>query len=365
MARRHRLENIIEGGVTLSERLRQRIALEGPISFRDFMEAALYEPEEGYYSKGAPIGEGGDFATSPSITPLFARTIARRFRRDMEGFEGTIDFVEAGAGGGEMLAELFAEISRTDPALAARVRLTAVERGKAGLESLARLGLPGLRVLPSAAELARRSVRGWIFSNELYDALPVFRVRAARNGGLEEMRVTAASEGFRWVFASPVEDLRRQLEDAGAALAPGQVAEVCPEAAALHRALAGALERGCLVAFDYGHRSRTLYHSLARPNGTLAVHSGGRRHGDPLARPGDVDLTAHVNWDSLVRAGEEEGLKPRDLPAGLLAGQAGPSTSPGRAEKWRAFYLVDPEGMGEELSVLVQKRGESASGAHH
>src|SRR5262249_26981921 len=169
-------------------------------SFRDFMEAALYDPDEGYYSKGARIGEGGDFATSPSITPLFARAIARRFRTEAAGFEGTVDFVEAGAGTGELLAELFADCRRTDPAFTERVRLTATERAKAGRESLARLELPDLRILASAEDLAPRSVRGWIFSNELYDALPVFRVRAARSGGLEEMRVTYSSDGFRWVF---------------------------------------------------------------------------------------------------------------------------------------------------------------------
>src|SRR5262245_41898678 len=133
------------------------MATEGPISFRDFMETALYDPEEGYYSRGARIGEGGDFATSPSISPLFARTIARRFRKETEAFEGTVDFVEAGAGGGDLLGELFAELRRTDPAFADRVRLTAIERGRAGRDSLARLGLPGLRVLTSAGELAARS----------------------------------------------------------------------------------------------------------------------------------------------------------------------------------------------------------------
>jgi len=353
--------------VTLSERLRQRIALEGPISFRDFMETALYDPEEGYYSKGARIGEGGDFATSPSITPLFARTIARRFRAETEAFEGAVDFVEAGAGGGDLLAELLAEVSRTDPAFASRVRVTAIETGRAGRESLARLGLHGLRVLSSAQELAPRSVRGWIFSNELYDALPVFRVRSARGGGLEEMRVTASSDGFRWVYVPAAGELRRYLEDAGAALAPGQIAEVSLDAPRIHRALARALDRGSLVAFDYGHLSRTLYHELARPNGTLAVHSHGMRGGDPLARPGDVDLTAHVNWDVLIRSGEEEGLATAGIVRqGSWLAQAGLfDFAETDAEKWRAFRLVDPEGMGDELSVLVQKREESASGARH
>ena len=75
-----------ERRVSLSERLAERIRREGPISFRDFMEAALYDPEGGYYARRAAIGHGGDFVTSPSMSPLFARAVARVFARDAENF---------------------------------------------------------------------------------------------------------------------------------------------------------------------------------------------------------------------------------------------------------------------------------------
>ena len=124
---------------------------------------------------------------------------------------------------------------------------------------------------------------------------------------------------------------------------------------------ASALARGWLVAFDYGHPARILYHPFARPEGTLAVHVGGRRGGDPLESPGSRDITAHVNWDVLLAAGESEGLH-----TDLLARQGSFLTEVGifdfarnDAEKWRIFRLVDPGGMGEEISVLVQSRGVS------
>ena len=344
--------------MTLSERLRRRIAREGPISFEDFMEAALYDPVDGYYAKGARIGEGGDFATSPTISPLFARVIARAFCREAERLEGPVDFVETGSGGGLFLEQFAESLARDAPAFAGRVRLTAIEQTAAGRDALGeRASLEGLRVLVAAQELAERSVVGWIFSNELYDALPVARVCGSPEG-LQEMRVDATAEGFRWTAVPASEAIRRHLVAHGITLAPGQSAEVSLRAAPLHRALARALARGSLVAFDYGHRSRTLYHSAARFDGTLAVHSGGRRGGNPLERPGQVDLTAHVNWDELIRAGEEEGL----TTVGVLR-QARYLTEVGlfdlpasEAEKWRAFRLADPEGMGEELSVLIQTR---------
>jgi SAM-dependent MidA family methyltransferase len=71
-----------------------------------------------------------------------------------------------------------------------------------------------------------------------------------------------------------------------------------------------------------------------------------------------VDLTAHVNWDALARTGEEEGLSTRGVfRQGRFLAEAGILELAGDAKaKWRAYRLVDPEGMGEEISVLVQTR---------
>ncbi len=349
-------ENIIEGPLSLSERFAERILSEGPISFRDFMEAALYDSREGYYARGARIGERGDFVTSPHVTPAFAAAIACQFRRDTEGFEGDVDFVEVGAGEGRFLEDFAAALARQDPSFAKRVRLTAVERAAAAREKLATRAV-GPRILESAGDLAEASVSGWIFSNELYDALPVARV-CGTTDGLCELRVGIDSQGFNWVRCPAPREYREYLADFSVMLAPGQAAEISLDAAPLHRRLARALSRGFLVAFDYGHRAPVLYHPLARRSGTIAVHTGGRRRLDPLTRPGEVDLTAHVNWDDLIRAGERQGLATRGI------------TRQGRylveaklfefvttdAGKWRAYRIVDPEGMGEELSVLVQER---------
>jgi len=344
---------------SLAERLRERISREGPISFRDFMAAALYDPEAGYYARGPEIGEPGDFATSPTISPAFAAAIARRFRRETEPFEGPIDFVEIGAGDGRFLADLAASLEREDPSFASRVRLTAVEGSARARERLARRRLPGPpRLLGSPEPLRPGSISGWIFSNELFDALPVARVEGSAEG-LRELRVGFEGGRFVWVAAPAPEPCRAHLASFAIALAPGQAGEVALDAAPLYRHLSCALARGSIVTFDYGHRAAVLYHALARPRGTLAVHSAGRRGGDPLERPGEVDLTAHVNWDDLLRAGEAEGLVTRGVfRQGRYLLEAGIMDLVGsEAEKWRAYRLVDPEGMGDELSVLVQSRG--------
>ena len=183
--------------------------------------------------------------------------------------------------------------------------------------------------------------------------------------GLRELRVGAESDRFVWTAAPAPAEFQAHLAAFGVALEPGQKAEIAPDAAALHRTLARALGRGSIVAFDYGHPARILYHPFARPEGTLAVHAGGRRGGDPLESPGQRDLTAHVNWDLLLSAGEAEGLRAeRLMRQGMFLTEIGILDFAGSdAEKWRIFRLIDPEGMGEELSVLVQRKGVASGGA--
>lgn len=343
----------------LAERLRERIRRDGPISFRDFMAAALYDPAGGYYARGPRIGEGGDFVTSPHVSPAFAAAIAERFRRDAEELGGVVDFVELAAGEGRFLADFDAALRRAGSGRPERIRYTAVDTSAGSRRALAQLSLSAdLRILESAEGLAERSIRGWIFSNELFDALPVFRVEGAA-AGAREQRVDVAGNAFRWTRSPAPGELAAYLKEFGVRLAPGQAAEICLEAAPLYGRLARALERGRMVTVDYGHRAAVLYHPVARPRGTLAVHAGGKRRGHPLAKPGEVDLTAHVNWDALIREGEQNGLATTGLvrqgryliESGLF------DATPTDAERWRAYRLVDPEGMGEELSVLIQSRG--------
>ena len=350
------------------------------------MEAALYDPEGGYYARGATIGEGSDFVTSPSISPLFARALAWLFAADAAVLPEEIVYCEAAAGGGAFLAAFREALRELAPDVLRRTRFAAIERSAAGREALAAVAES---VVAEPGELAA-PFSGWVFSNELYDALPVHRV-VRSEGRLFELGVVEDAGGFVWTAWPAPPELAEYLSRFGIALAEDQVAEINLEAGPLHRALARLLARGRLVAFDYGHRAPVLYHSGARPRGTLAVHARGRRGGDPLERPGEVDLTAHVNWDDLVSSGEAEGLATtarmrqaefliraglfEDAASGRRAGEAR-DRRPGEARDRRpgeardglagearsdrhleAYRLIDPEGIGDHLSVLVQSKG--------
>ena len=323
------------------------------------MRAALYDPEAGYYARGAAIGQPGDFVTSPHVSAAFAGALARVFAVDSERLQGPLDFVEVGAGDGTFLEDFTQALGYLAPGAHARLRVTAVEASASGRSALAGRAIhPAPRVLASVEELGEGTVNGWIFSNELFDALPVARVMGSP-GGMRELRVGIRDGRFAWIDAPAEEALRRNLESQGIVLEPGQKGEIAIGSGELQRRLARTLARGWLVAFDYGHPARILYHPFARPEGTLAVHIGGRRGGDPLEDPGARDITAHVNWDVLLAAGEAEGLH-----TDLLARQGSYLAEVGifdfardEGEKWRIFRLVDPNGMGEEISVLVQSKG--------
>jgi SAM-dependent MidA family methyltransferase len=351
----------------LALRIAGRIRAEGPIPFSEFMETALYDPAHGYYTRNARIGERGDFVTSPAISPLFARAVARRYAADVARIPGPLAFVEAASGHGGFLAEFRAALADLDPAASARTRLVAIERTESGRAALLDRRAADF-VAADPGELDEASLGGWVFSNELFDALPVHRVQM-REGKLIELGVTtsprpAALSGpseasisrFAWTAWPAPPELSAYLARSGVALAEEQVAEINLEAAPLYRRLCGVLGRGRIVTFDYGHRARTLYHPGARPSGTLAVHSGGRRGGDPLEAPGRVDLTAHVNWDDLSSAGEGAGFETEGifrqtrflLDAGLHLDA--------ESRRIEALRLLDPEGIGDDISALVQRK---------
>ena len=347
---------------SLPERLRERIAREGPISFYDFMQAALYDPVDGYYARGAAIGEGGDFLTSPHVSPAFAAALARLFAVDADGVEGPVDFVEVGAGDGRFLRGL--RLRRCGGWIRrffARLRLTAVEASAAGPPRARR---PGHRAR-AAHPRERRGARGRSRSRDgssRTSSTTRCRSRASWVRPTGFGSCASAPEGSRFVWSTaPASDgaAGRTWRALGVVLEPGQKAEIAPDAAPLHRTprprARPGIARGLRLRAPGAHplspvraaareRSRSTW-----ADGAAAIRS---------RTPGERDLTAHVNWDALLAAGEAEGLRAeRLMRQGLFLTEAGIFDFAGSdAEKWRIFRLVDPEGMGEELSVLVQSR---------
>ena len=295
----------------------------GPLTTAAFMDLALYHPTLGYYA-AAPrrSGRAGDFYTSVDVGPQFGALLATQLdemRRLLAAAGGpAFDLVEVGAGNGQLARDVLDAAETTYPELYAATRLTLVETSAAGRAAqVDTLGRHRARLAASAATMPAR-VSGAILANELLDALPTHAV-AMTTAGLREIFVDFDGERFVERAGEPsTPELARYLERLGVDLAPGWRGEVNLAAVDWVRTAARRLERGFIILIDYGHTADQLY-SGSHAAGTLTTfhrHRVGspdedsRPAGSPawLARPGEQDITAHVDLTSIRATGEAEGL---------------------------------------------------------
>lgn len=334
---------------TPADRLRDRILASGPIPFAAFMDEALYG-EGGYYRRDdLPIGEEGDFVTGSSFSPLFGRSTARVLRR-LDGILGRpADFFEAGSGTGVHLANVASTL--LDREAKPDRRLLAWDRIVRPLPA-------GIVRVNDPAEAG--AIEGMIFSYELFDALPVHRLIGRADGGVGELWVNLdADQGFTWKEGELSDPSLLGLLGESA-LQPGQIADLAPGWAPLYGELARRLRRGLLVTCDYGYERDRLLDPRVRQHGTLACYTRQRVHRNPFVKVGEQDLTAHVDLTALIRAGEDAGLTTVTLTRQALwlaaCGLFADLTDAGPTERQAAMALLDGEGMGEDIRVLVQMR---------
>jgi SAM-dependent MidA family methyltransferase len=361
----------------MSWMVREIDARGGEISFRDYMELALYHPRHGYYCAATPrYGRGGDFLTAPTASPWYA-TVLAGFLDRLAARVGPLAVCDVASGDGALLAELAAALAQRDTAAVGH--LASVERSPA-MRSVQSARLRDAAPVPLAVvasidelELPRGPVV--VHACELFDAVPVHRV-VMRSDGLKELRVAAEGGALCWRESAASAELVRYFAGHGVSLASGQIAEARPDAERLHRdllRLAG--DDGLAVVVDYGYEARRLYDGRGRHGGSLAVQRAHRVSRDPLVEPGERDLSAHVNWDDLRRAAASEGwreigltaLAPFLVQGGLVremerlgVGEEVDLDARTVAERQEIKRLLDPDGMGSDLKVLVQGIGPLA-----
>lgn len=362
---------------SLAERLRERIRREGPITFRDWMAAALYDPQGGYYCRSdlARWGRAGDYRTAPERSPLFAATFASYFASiyDELGAPEALTILEAGAGAGHFAHGLLETLRGRFPHIFAATRYL-IDEASDDARERARL-----RLSPFAERLEFRRLKdietpfdaGIIFANELLDAFPVHRV-TMRGDKLLELHVGLdnSTGAFCWVNEEPsTPRLQAYFERIGVSLREGQISEVNLEAQDWIALAASTLTRGHLILVDYGADATELYHSTHRQRGTLRAFHRHQFADDPLAQPGQQDLTTTIDWTHLQKTAEENGLhsisfERQDkflLRAGLLDQlQLMTATMPADADaialRSTLRDLILPGGLSESFQVLIQKK---------
>jgi len=220
-----------------------------------------------------------------------------------------------------------------------------------------------VRLLDDLAELDRLAIEGVVFSYELFDAFPVHRLIGRAGGEVGELLVDwSADDGLVYVESDLTDGALAELIGE-CRLEPGQIADLSPAWAPLYRTLARGLRRGLLITCDYGFERERLLDPRVRRHGTLACYSRHRVSRDALVDLGQRDLTAHIDFTALREAGESEGLDTvvytRQAQWLVAAGIFDDIAATGAPASAQARMLLDGEGMGEEIRVLVQAKGLS------
>lgn len=284
------------------------------LSFCDFMNAALYAPGLGYYSAGAvKIGPSGDFITAPEIGNLFSRSLAHEIRMAIQFEEfKNYSILELGAGTGKMAADILAELSQHN-ALPEHYYILEVsgdlkDRQANTLRTLVPEHYHRVIWINTLTDF---HFSGFLLANEVIDALPV-HLFEWHNGHIREGQVIHEKSAWQLIYDTPITP---GLSDAVHAIqteynvtfSAGYQSEILMSLNAWMRSLADCLDKGMMLFIDYGFLAHEYYHP-SRHMGTLMCHSQHRAHSDPMCNIGLQDLTAHVNFSALERAGTHAGL---------------------------------------------------------
>lgn len=359
----------------------EEIGREGKITFRRFMELALYHPQHGYYT--APYREVDlrrDYLTSPEVHPVFGHLIAKQLLEmwQLMGSPHPFDVVEMGAGSGVLCRNILRWAQGRAPDFFGALRYHIVEispqlmaRQRRTIQSVD-LYLNKVSWWDPDASLPRDSITGCFVSNELVDSFPVHRL-VVEGEALREIYVTWRDGRWVEVLDAPsTPRLEEYFRLVGVRPGRGCRAEVNLAALDWMTMVAQALRRGFILTLDYGYTAEQLYAPWRR-DGTLLCFYRHNPSRDPYAHLGHQDMTSHVDFTALMRVGESCGLRTVGLTSqgrflaalGIGAGlgpaalQGGLSLEEYTARRRAVMELIDPAGLGR-ITVLIQGKAVEA-----
>ncbi len=279
------------GPQAVKQRLVEAITASGPIPFDEFMGAALYGPGGFFAGDTLRSVKGGDFLTSPEVSPLFGSTLAEFVSRERARIGEPFRLVEAGAGSGSLLAPLLDAVT---------VEAWAVEVSPPARLALQKV-VPLERVVDDIAGAVNRGV---VIANELLDNLPM-AIAVRRGSGWAEQHVATSGSGLEIVEVPARDAVVEWADRFSGPVGEGGLVEVQLLAADWVGQVLSSLEAGALAIIDYGGTAEEL--EPRRITGTLRTYRSHHLGPDPLHAPGETDITADVNFTALLAAAEEAG----------------------------------------------------------
>lgn len=289
--------------MSLSEIIIERIKKEGPLSFRDFMEMALYYPELGYYnSTKDKIGAEGDFYTSANLTAAFGAMIARQIEEMWQHLEKKpFTIVEYGAGTGLLCHDILDYLKNNKP-LYENLNYCIIEKSV----SMREIQMKHLHEKVSWYNTIEEipEINGCILSNELIDNFSVHQV--FMEDQLKEIFVDY-KEDFVEILKPAKKELIDYFTAINVQLAKGFLTEVNLEAVSWLKEVSQSLQKGYVITIDYGALSSELYNNR-RSCGTLLCYYKHHKNDNPYQFIGEQDITTHINFSSLSHWGLQFGM---------------------------------------------------------
>jgi len=287
--------------MSLKDRLIAEISATGPMTVAQYMTACLHDPRDGYYATRPALGEDGDFITAPMVSQMFGELIglwAVETWRGM-GAPPRVLLAEIGPGTGVLMQDAL-RAARLDPAFIAAADLWLVEtsaplitrqRERLAVAPLSPNWASGLDDLPSGLPLI-------LIGNELLDCLPARQFVRTETGWAERMVGLSSDNGLTFGLA-PAEAREPAMD-----IPPGVVVEVSEAQRVFAAALATRIARdgGVALLIDYGRD---------QPGGLGDTLQALRRHEkvDPLAAPGEADLTVHADFPAVLVTAQGAGSR--------------------------------------------------------
>ncbi|WP_407495256.1 class I SAM-dependent methyltransferase [Pseudooceanicola sp. MF1-13] len=277
---------------SLTDRIRQRISLQGPLTIADYMYICLLDPDHGYYATRDPLGTKGDFITAPEVSQMFGEVVGLALAQAWmdQGSPSPFTLAEAGPGRGTLMADLL-RATRGVPGFHDAMRLVLIEASPT-LRNIQADTLADYTPAwtTSFDDLPKRPL--YFVANEFFDALPIRQFQRQGQGWAERV-VTTDGDALTFALTTPLPlpELAHRLDDT----ADGDVVEVCPDAAPIAATLGQriATHGGAALIIDYGDW---------RSKGDTFQAVQAHQPVSPLDAPGEADLTAHVDFEALALA---------------------------------------------------------------
>ena len=297
----------------LTQIIKDQIICNGPITFAEFMQLALYHEEYGYYnSERTRIGKEGDYYTSPCVHRAFGEIVGRfihKVYKTLNIREFTV--LEMGAGKGYLALDVMDSLKREHPEFYRDLNYSIVEISPALIEeekTLLKDQLHKISFFNSISEIENEQVAGVLVSNELLDSFPFHRLKYVGND-FQEIYVGIRKDDFTEILGSPSTiELKTYIDRYNLEFIEGQEIEINLDAKQWLLNVSRIFSKGFVVTIDYGFKATELF-SPVRAKGTYMCFYKHVANENPYDHIGEQDITAHVDFSNLVLAGNDVELE--------------------------------------------------------